>query len=308
MLRAVKTNLILIIFISISTSPLFSRDYTPAYIEQYKTIVINEMQRTGIPASIKMAQAILESASGRSTLARQSNNHFGIKCGKEWKGPEVYRHDDDYKDGLLVRSCFRAYDDPRDSFIAHSNFLSNPHSKRYGFLFDLDPFDYEAWAHGLKKAGYATDPNYPSKLIHLIEKYELYLLDLGVTQGREEEIFVHASPQNDQSSTRAEQQKTPETVSRQIVTTRRSPDYILKNGSYTFQLGDQMDEIAKRFKMDVKELYFKNRLPYGVTPRSGQKLSVRSYIHLKRKPAYIDTDKMTPEKFLFEEDLIISSL
>jgi len=156
---------------------IYGSEHTPAYIQQYKTIAQHEMDRVGIPASIKMAQAILESASGRSTLARQSNNHFGIKCGKDWKGGEVYRHDDDYKDGLLVRSCFRAYDDPAESFRAHSDFLTD--NRRYKPLFELDIYDYKGWANGLRKAGYATDPQYPSKLIRIIEEYELHLLDLG---------------------------------------------------------------------------------------------------------------------------------
>ena len=97
----------------------FKEDPSITYISQYKEIAVAEMHRTGVPASIKMAQAILESGSGRSTLARQSNNHFGIKCGSSWEGETVYRHDDDYKNGLLVRSCFRAYDDPAESFFHH---------------------------------------------------------------------------------------------------------------------------------------------------------------------------------------------
>jgi len=176
MMNSVKTNLFIILFLNVNYLAMGS-ELTHSYIARYSEVAISEMHRTGIPASIKMAQAIVESASGTSTLARQSNNHFGIKCGKSWQGGTVYRHDDDYENGLLVRSCFRAYDDALESFYAHSDFLANPYSKRYKPLFDLDAHDYKAWAHGLKKAGYATDKNYPKKLIDIIEKYELFKLD-----------------------------------------------------------------------------------------------------------------------------------
>ena len=173
MISSAKLRFLAFLLITLGVTSIYASDHTAAYIQQYKTIAQQEMDRVGIPASITMAQGILESASGRSTLAKQSNNHFGIKCGKNWTGEEVYRHDDDYKDGLLVRSCFRAYDDPAKSFMAHSDFLTD--NRRYAFLFELDVYDYKGWAHGLRKAGYATDPNYPSKLIRIIEEHELYL-------------------------------------------------------------------------------------------------------------------------------------
>jgi len=142
-----------------------------SYINAYKDIAISEMQRTGIPASIKLAQGLLESDWGRSDLAMKANNHFGIKCASDWNGQTYYKHDDDRNaEGDLIKSCFRAYDDPYQSYIAHSEFLKR---NRYASLFQLDPTDYHNWAHGLREKGYATDKKYPTKLIMIIEKYNL---------------------------------------------------------------------------------------------------------------------------------------
>ncbi len=149
------------------------------YIATYKDIAIAEMERTGVPASIKMAQAILESNAGRSKLAVNANNHFGIKCAGDWNGRTFYQKDDDRDSrGRLIPSCFRSYQTVEESFIAHSEFLSGPsRQSRYGWLFDLDPTDYEAWAHGLQKSGYATNRRYGNLLINVIENYSLYELD-----------------------------------------------------------------------------------------------------------------------------------
>ncbi len=156
-----------------------SKTGTRAYVDAYVEVAIAEMKRTGIPASIKLAQAILESNSGKSEMAMMANNHFGIKCGNTWEGASYYKIDDD-KDhrGKLVESCFRVYKDATESFIAHSNFLqNNGRTSRYDFLFEYKSTDYKKWAKGLRKAGYATDPHYPQKLINLIEKYELHRYD-----------------------------------------------------------------------------------------------------------------------------------
>ncbi len=149
------------------------------YIEKYKEIAINEMERSGVPASIKLAQALLESNAGRSTLARRANNHFGMKCGSDWKGKTFHREDDDYDEfGNLQKSCFRAYRRATDSYIAHSEFLRDPKkAHRYGFLFRLNTTDYRRWAIGLKRAGYATAGNYDTKLINIIETYNLAQYD-----------------------------------------------------------------------------------------------------------------------------------
>jgi len=142
-------------------------------------IAVEEMQKYGIPASIKMAQAILESNAGMSDLATEANNHFGIKCGGEWNGPTYFKKDDDRdRQGRLIKSCFRVFRDAEDSFRAHSQFLLDPKkSYRYGPLFEIQRTDYKSWAWGLSKAGYATNPAYANLLIHLIEKYALYTYD-----------------------------------------------------------------------------------------------------------------------------------
>ena len=146
-----------------------ARSHQEIYIEKYSKIAVAEMYRSGVPASITLAQGLLESGYGRSELALKSNNHFGIKCHNGWQGGRVY-HDDDAKG-----ECFRKYDDPEDSYRDHSDFLR--YRDRYKFLFDYDITDYKSWAYGLKKAGYATDPSYPSKLIKLIEDYQLHRYD-----------------------------------------------------------------------------------------------------------------------------------
>lgn len=142
------------------------------YVRRYSEIAIAEMQRTGVPASITLAQGLIESGAGLSTLATKGNNHFGIKCHNDWTGKRMY-HDDDAKG-----ECFRVYRSAEDSFRDHSDFLR--YYDRYKGLFELDPKDYRGWAKGLKKAGYATDPSYASKLIKTIEDYQLYLYDDGV--------------------------------------------------------------------------------------------------------------------------------
>ncbi len=138
------------------------------YINRFKNIAISEMNSAGIPASITLAQGILESGSGNSRLALEANNHFGIKCTPDWKGESI-KHDDDQKD-----DCFRVYKSPEESFRDHSEFLKR---KRYAALFELDKNDYKGWAAGLKEAGYATNPRYAELLINLIERYGLNHFD-----------------------------------------------------------------------------------------------------------------------------------
>lgn len=135
------------------------------YVNSYKEIAIKEMIRTGVPASITLAQGIVETENGNSKLVKKSNNHFGIKCKETWTGPTV-SHDDD-----APGECFRKYENAEQSYVDHSDFLRT--RKHYNFLFSLDPEDYKAWAFGLKKAGYATNPAYPQMLIKYIEKYNL---------------------------------------------------------------------------------------------------------------------------------------
>jgi len=141
------------------------------YIREFKDLAIREMKRTGIPASIKLAQAMLESDNGNSTLAQKANNHFGIKCHSNWKGGKVY-HDDDRRN-----ECFRKYRTVYESYEDHSDFIVR--GQRYSFLFDLNPTDYKSWARGLQKAGYATSKTYASMLIKIIEDNQLYVYDQG---------------------------------------------------------------------------------------------------------------------------------
>lgn len=140
-----------------------------SYINAYKDLAISEMKRTGIPASITLAQGIIESDMGRSRLASEANNHFGIKCHDDWNGPTI-RHSDDRRN-----ECFRKYRKPEESFRDHSDFLTS--EPRYRSLFSLDATDYKGWARGLKKAGYATNPDYANMLIRKIDEYNLYIYD-----------------------------------------------------------------------------------------------------------------------------------
>lgn len=167
--------LLVVLFLTMSAGPVAGQRNSrnklsvASYINKYKAIAISEMKRTKVPASITLAQGILESKYGNSYLSRKGRNHFGIKCHNGWSGRKVYARDDN------MRSCFRKYKSVYASYIDHSNFLSK--NKRYRFLFNLKAEDYAGWATGLKKAGYATDPAYSRRLIALIKKYELFKFD-----------------------------------------------------------------------------------------------------------------------------------
>ncbi|MEN9512957.1 MAG: hypothetical protein RJB16_717, partial [Bacteroidota bacterium] len=160
-----KHCLILICFVLGLHTAQAQSESTVVYIELYKKIAVQEMKRTGIPASITLAQGILESNSGESNLAKKFNNHFGIKCKSDWKGETTYQDDD------TKQECFRVYPTALASFKDHSDFLKN--RPNYAALFTLDPVDDSAWAYGLKKAGYATASDYPKRLLKIIDDYEL---------------------------------------------------------------------------------------------------------------------------------------
>lgn len=147
------------------------------YISRYAEMAVSQQERHGIPASITLAQGLLESRAGRSRLASEGNNHFGIKCHTEWQGDTMILSDDRPDD------CFRVYHDVEESFDDHSRFLKR---KRYQTLFDLEPTDYAGWARGLKSCGYATDPHYADRLITIIERYALYMYDNGNAARAEE--------------------------------------------------------------------------------------------------------------------------
>ena len=194
-----------------------------AYIEKYKSVAKDNMVRTGIPASITLGQAILESGAGTGPLSVQANNHFGIKCHKEWTGPSIKYTDDEENE------CFRKYDDPSQSFKDHSYFLTS--RPRYAELFEFEKDDYKSWAYGLKAAGYATDSKYPDKLIGLIERYQLNKFDAEVL-GKD---FVS------------------KVVNQPIAYN----DDVQK---YTVIKGDSLYSISKKFNISIDELKKKNNL------------------------------------------------
>ncbi len=169
-----RLSAILFLFTALSFQLAAQRITRQEYIDQYKDAAIESMRTHGIPASITLAQGCLESGDGNSDLATKANNHFGIKCHKDWNGPTYYKKDDE-----VGKSCFRKYKNAEQSFKDHSDFLR--YRDRYAFLFDLEITDYKGWCHGLKKAGYATAPDYAQKLIKIIEDYQLYRFDREVT-------------------------------------------------------------------------------------------------------------------------------
>lgn len=196
-----------------------------AYIQDFKEVAKGNMRSHGIPASIILAQGILESGAGRGTLCISANNHFGIKCHTDWTGDKVY-HDDDSE-----QECFRKYKDPAGSYEDHALFLTS--RSRYASLFKLDKDDYEGWAHGLKAAGYATDPKYPAKLIGLIENYGLGQYDAEVLNKKYE-----AKP------------KTTAPVASTSQPSSTAPKY----GTYTVQKGDTLYSISKKHNLTVDQL------------------------------------------------------
>lgn len=221
------------------------------YIEKYKNLAVSQMKKYGVPASITLAQGLLESDAGRSMLAVEGNNHFGIKCHSDWTGKKMY-HDDDRRD-----DCFRVYRNAEGSFEDHSLFLTT-HS-RYAFLFDLKPTDYKGWARGLKKAGYATNPAYAEKLIEIIERYDLDKYDKGGgvrwnshTSGPDDIIFAHQPY-----------------ISNDLLYIKMGYDESLK-------------DIAKEFEMTRMRLRRYNEIDRGYMPEPG------SVIYLERKKGRAD--------------------
>jgi LysM repeat protein len=189
------------------------------YIEKYKAIAMKEMKRTGVPASITLAQAIVESNSGESNLAKNHNNHFGIKCKSDWTGAKAYQDDD------TKQECFRAYDAAEQSFKDHSNFLKN--RPNYVDLFLLDPVDDTAWAYGLKKAGYATASDYPKKLLKIIDDYELaqYNFPELANEVEEAEPPINKSTYDTiiaQPSVDSVKKSTPDTISKIVIVESKS--------------------------------------------------------------------------------------
>lgn len=265
------------------------------YIKKYRKIAVEEMERYHIPASITLAQGLLESGAGRSTLARKSNNHFGIKCGSRWEGRTV-RHDDDARN-----ECFRAYKHPRDSYEDHSKFLRT--GARYTFLFRLKITDYKGWARGLKKAGYATDPRYADRLIDIIELYDLDKYDRKGGLKWAEEFPDPHQPYlaNELLYIVARRGDTFESLSKEMGISKKKirkynelpKDYKFQGGEiiylekkrsratkdhicYTVRPGDSMYSISQKFGVRLSRLYKMNNMkPESPAPKVGEILRLR---------------------------------
>lgn len=207
------------------------------FIRKYKHIAIQEMERTGIPASIKLAQGILESGCGASDLATKAYNHFGIKC-HNWEG-DTYHMDDDSPD-----ECFRKYNDPEQSWIDHSAFLTS--RPRYAGLFEIPTTDYKAWAKGLKAAGYATNPQYAEKLIKIIEEEELYKYDRLIKHPTGQEPAVTTEQLAEQTTGKTTESKSSAYRNREE----------MRNGILCIEArqGDSFDKIAAYYGIKLKKL------------------------------------------------------
>ena len=251
------------------------------YIKKYSALAVEEMYRTGVPASITLAQGLLESGNGLSRLATEGNNHFGIKCHNTWKGAKVY-HDDDEKG-----ECFRKYDSPEESFRDHSDFLR--YRDRYKFLFDLELTDYKGWAYGLRKAGYATDPKYPEKLIRLIEDHSLYIYD---SQKPEQKTF-HEEPVIPEPPARIEQAKPLTGRQREVFSFALSRQMYSQNGVpfvYATE-GETYEDIARANWLFVKEILKFNDLKEPRELKAGEVV----YLQKKKKRAQKGLDKYVSE-------------
>ncbi|MFH6969269.1 glucosaminidase domain-containing protein [Flavobacterium sp. FlaQc-28] len=234
-----------------TSKTVVTNDLINNYVLQYKDIAIGNMKTYGIPASIILAQGILESGAGRGDLALEANNHFGIKCHKDWLGESV-RHDDD-----SAQECFRKYPEPAESYRDHALFLVG--KKRYESLFTYEKDDYKAWAKGLRACGYATDPKYPDKLISYIERYNLHQYDCQVT-GRNYVPINTSNPPKKSSYDVASDPK--------INMNQYDPNL------YEVQKGDTLYSISKKFNLLVEDLKRKNNLTDNAIS-IGQRLKVK---------------------------------
>ncbi len=246
-MRILVLIVLFILSFSLFAQPGSKRISRSEYIELYREDAIREMERNGIPASITLAQGILESGDGNSPLARYANNHFGIKCHSDWTG-KTFIQDDDKKN-----ECFRKYKDPYESYRDHSEFLKK---NRYAFLFDLKTTDYKGWAHGLKKAGYATNPKYPQLLIKIIEENNLAQYDRKVSRGE---------------TTRPKSSTPVKSKTRVIASNKRHAVKLSNNGIKYIELqeGDDLENLAEEFQMGLwqflkyNDLSKEDKLPLG---------------------------------------------
>lgn len=254
---------IVIILLALAVALGVSKNPRLQYIDDYHSLAVEEMKRTGVPASITLAQGMIESRAGQSPLATKGNNHFGIKCHNDWTGKKMYQDDDE------GHECFRVYASAKLSYRDHSDFLRS--KDRYKALFDLDPTDYKSWAKGLKRAGYATDPDYAAKLINVIEDFELYKYDdrtaVGVAPPSELESPKEVSAE-ELASKYKESVRYP--LSRKVYKQNDVPFIISMEGE-TYQ------SIAEANDLFVKELLRFNDLP------SDTALDPGTIVYLSRK-------------------------
>ncbi len=315
-----------------------------AYIIQYQDIAVAEMLRSGVPASIKLAQAILESNAGHSTLAIKAHNHFGIKCGGSWNGKTYHRADDDYHNGKLVKSCFREFNSVLECYEAHSDFLTDSgKTGRYGPLFSLDITDYKGWAKGLSKAGYATDPQYATRLITLIDKYELYRFDneyenqLAIRQRQVSPGMLHILYQNElQYALAFEGDNTRGFADRYEVKANRirkynddifTNDQLLKTNSkvyleakrskykgkrkyHVLREGEDMTYVAQEYGIKLDALLKRNHLQLNEVPQPNQKIYLKGNAKHKirtQDPYEVPTEDMpAPYNAVRENSEVVS--
>ncbi len=283
------------------------------YIARYKDDAVRDMLKTGVPASITLAQGMYESENGNSRLAREANNHFGIKCHKEWSGPSLIKDDDEKNE------CFRKYDSVLESYDDHSNFLRT--RERYRFLFDYDITDYKKWAHGLKKAGYATNPEYAYKLIKIIEENNLQELDrAGLTASAAPPPPGVRTAANNPPPSKTEKTTASRLVENNIpyvvagrgdswLSLARQQDIMLwqllkyndaDKGSnlsegevvylkpkrnraradyHVVREGESMRSISQVYGLKLKQLYRRNHIELYQEPAAGTRLSLNSTVH-----------------------------
>jgi len=271
-MQKIRNCILFLLILVASASYGQSKQVVLDYINAYKDIAIAEMQRTGVPASITLAQGIHESGAGASQLVLESNNHFGIKCKSNWTGESV-KHDDDAKG-----ECFRKYTSAADSYKDHSDFLKS--GQRYAFLFSLDPTDYTGWANGLKKAGYATNPKYPQILIKTIEDYNLQdytMIALGKTQ-RAEVVDAEVVPQSPVYGIAV---AVPAVVkTEEVKQNYPAGEFKLNDTKVVFvKKGTSFLAVAKQYDVDLSKIFEFNEMPKAEATDKDQLI----YLQRKRK-------------------------
>ena len=256
----IRYSVVLTLFLGLCFQNGFSQNQNVRadYIEKYSELAVQEMKISGIPASITMAQALLESNNGRSDLALTAKNHFGIKCHKTWNGKRFYYDDDD------VNECFRVYKRIKDSYRDHSLFLLT--RQRYSLLFELDPADYKAWARGLKAAGYATNPRYADMLITIIEDNNLDKLDSWITLSKTRKVDLVST----ELSTIL-----PNTINELPIYTRNRIKFVVADSD------DTVEKLTKELNKYSWEIRKYNEIPRRGDIRSGQIV----YLQPKRSKA-----------------------